>query len=65
MEKSVRMLNPKEVRMLADLHEWAHHEQVNIFCKRCERPITGHNNDSPGQKFVSVSCQCREWRYAI
>lgn len=62
-ERAVRMLNPTEVRMLAWLHEWAAKEQVNIFCKRCEKPIAGFNNDSPDRKHASVACQCREWRF--
>lgn len=62
-EKSIVELTPRDVRMLADLHEWAHHNQVNIFCKRCEQPISGQNNDAPGQTRVSVQCQCREWRF--
>lgn len=49
--------------MLAWLHEWAAKEQVNIFCKKCEKPIAGFNNDSPDRKHASVACQCREWRF--
>lgn len=60
-EKDVIPLRPEEVRMLSWLHKWAHHQQVNIFCKRCEQPITGGNNDSPDAKTVSVQCQCRQW----
>lgn len=62
-EKNIIELLPQEVRMLADLHEFAHKHQINIFCKRCEQPVTGQNNDAPGQTHVSVACQCREWRF--
>lgn len=58
------MLNPQEVKMLSWLHEWAAKEQINIFCKGCEQPITGQNNDAPDIKHVSVFCQCREWRFS-
>ena len=58
-EKDVIPLKPHEVRMLSWLHEWAHNQQVNIFCKRCSKPITGQNNDS--SPHVSVACQCRQW----
>lgn len=60
-QKDVIPINIKELRMLADLHEFAHKHQINIFCKRCERAITGQNNDSEPDKRPSVSCQCREW----
>lgn len=60
-EKDVIPLSPQEVRMLSLLHEFAHTHQINIFCKRCSTPITGQNNDS--SPYVSVNCQCREWRY--
>jgi hypothetical protein len=62
VEKDVIPLREQEVRMLAWLHEWAHHQQVNVFCKKCEKAITGQNNDS--SPYVSVSCQCREWRFS-
>lgn len=62
-EKDIIALNPRDVGMLSWLHEWAHNQQVNIFCKRCEQPIRGQNNDTPGQRYVSVTCQCREWRF--
>lgn len=60
-ERDVIPLTEREVRMLSWLHQWAADQQVNIFCKRCESPITGQNNDST--KEVSVSCGCREWRF--
>lgn len=63
LEKNIIELTVPEVRMLSALHEWAFNQQVNIFCKRCEQPITGQNNDAPGQTHVSVSCGCREWRF--
>lgn len=62
-EKQVKILNSNQVKMLSWLHEWAHEEGINIFCKSCEKPIAGQNNDSPDRKYVSVSCQCREWRF--
>lgn len=62
-EKDVIPLKPEEVRMLSWLHKWAYENQVNIFCRRCEQPITGQNNDDPSVRHVSVSCQCREWRF--
>lgn len=64
-EKDVIPLKVEEMRMLSWLHEWAHYQQVNIFCKRCEKPILGQNNDTPGERSVSVSCSCREWRYSL
>lgn len=60
-ERDVIELKPQEVRMLSWLHAWAHEQQVNIFCKRCEKPITGANNDDPAAKAVTVQCQCRQW----
>lgn len=60
-ERDVIPLTEREVRMLSWLHQWAADQQVNIFCKRCERPITGANNDDPNIRSVSVACQCRTW----
>lgn len=60
-EKDVVHISRRDLVMLSWLHEWAANQQINIFCKRCERPISGANNDST--KHPSVSCQCREWRY--
>lgn len=63
LEKDITELNLRQVQMLSWLHEWAHDQQINIFCKRCSQPITGANNDSPGSTSVSVACGCREWRF--
>lgn len=60
-EKDVIRVTRKEIEMLSWLHLFSATHQINIFCKRCERPITGANNDSTTS--LVVSCQCREWRY--
>lgn len=64
-EKDVIPLRPEEVRMLSWLHQFAHDHQINIYCKRCEQPITGANNDNPESRSVSVACQCRQWLYRL
>lgn len=64
-EKDVIALRESEVRMLSWLHEFAHHNQLSVVCKRCDSAITGQNNDTPGTRSVSVACQCREWRYTL
>lgn len=51
----------KETQTLADLEAFAEKHEVNIFCKRCQRPIVGKNGVNT-QTFA-VACQCREWRY--
>lgn len=61
-QKDVVPINRNEVVMLSWLHEFAHKHQVNIFCKRCEQPISGQNNDSTAK--LSVACQCREFVYS-
>lgn len=63
LEKNITELTRQEMQMLSWLHEWAFKQQVNIFCKRCEQPITGQNNDDPSTTHVSVGCGCREWRF--
>lgn len=60
-EKDVVQVTRPEIILLSQLHEFAAKHQVNIFCKRCEKAITGGNNAS--SPYLSVSCQCREWRY--
>lgn len=62
-QKDVITLNLRELNVLAWLHEWAVKNEVNIFCKRCEQPIRGQNNDGPDSSRPSVSCQCRQWIY--
>lgn len=52
----------KEIEMLSWLHQFAFQQQINIFCKRCEKPITGQNNDS--SPVLRVACQCREWIFS-
>lgn len=61
LNKDTIEMSIQEVRVMAALHEFAHKHHVNIFCKLCEQPITGQNNDTPDTKIVSVSCTCREW----
>jgi hypothetical protein len=60
-EKDVLPLTRRQIIMLSELHEFAHYNGITIFCKRCEQPVTGQNNDS--SQVLSVSCQCREWRF--
>lgn len=60
-EKDVLPLTRDEIITLSKMHEIAHKFQMNIFCKRCEKPFSGQNNDS--SPFLSVSCQCRELRF--
>lgn len=62
-EKDVIPINRRTLQVLAWLHEWAFNQQINIFCKRCEQPIRGQNNDANPQDTPAVACQCREWRY--
>lgn len=62
-ERDVIPLNSTEVRMLSWLHQWAEKFQLSIICKRCDHSIHGRNNDDPSIRHVTVSCQCREWRY--
>lgn len=59
----IKILNPRDVQMLAWLHEWAFNQQINIFCKKCEQPIRGQNNDGQTKR-LSVACACREWVWA-
>lgn len=58
----IKIVDPMILRMLSWLHKWANDQDINIFCKKCEKPIYGQNNDSSA--IVAVSCQCREWRWA-
>lgn len=60
-EKDVIPISHRDLVMLSWLHEFAAKQGINIFCKQCERHISGGNNDS--STHLSVSCQCREWRY--
>lgn len=61
-EKDVIPINHKELVMLSWLHEFAAKHQINIFCKNCEQPVRGNNQEGQ-QVRPSVSCQCREFRY--
>lgn len=61
-ERDVVAVNRKEIIMLSELHEFAFKHQLNVFCKQCEQPVRGQNNDNPGSH-LSVECQCREFRY--
>lgn len=54
-------ISRQELQLLSLLHEFAVKHEINIFCKRCEKAITGQNNDTDRQP--SVACACREWRY--
>lgn len=61
-QKGIIQINRQELQLLSLLHEFAVKHQVNIFCKKCEKAITGQNT---GQELhPSVACQCREWRYS-
>lgn len=60
-EKDVVPVTRNEIILLSHLHEFAAKHQINIFCKRCEKLITGQNNDD--SKRLSVACQCREFRF--
>lgn len=60
-EKDVVPVDRQEIILLSHLQEFAYKHQINIFCKRCEQPIRGQNNDS--SKTLAVACQCREFRY--
>ena len=62
-QKGVVEVTRQDIIMLSQLQEFAYNHQINIFCKRCEKPIRGQNNDNPDIKTLSVSCQCREFRY--
>lgn len=65
LEKDIIEVNRQDLQGLSWLHEFADKHQINIFCKRCEQPISGQNNDTPGQSHVSVNCGCREWRFKL
>jgi hypothetical protein len=60
-EKGVSPVTRKEIIMLSELHEFAFKQELNVFCKRCEQPIRGQNNDS--SRLLAVECQCRTWIY--
>lgn len=60
-QRDVIPVDKRDIMGLSWLHEFAAKHGINIFCKRCEKPISGANTgyeSSPG-----VSCSCREWRY--
>lgn len=65
LERDVVALNEREVRLLSDLAAFAQKHHIVIFCKSCEKNISGHNNDSPDTTHVSVACGCREWRFTL
>lgn len=58
-QKDVVHVTRPEIIMLSNLHAFAAKHQINIFCKRCAKAITGQNNDS--SKVLAVACQCREF----
>lgn len=62
-QKGVVEVTRQEIVMLSWLQEFAYKHQLNVFCKRCEKPIRGQNNDNPNVAKLSVECQCREFRY--
>lgn len=61
MERGITPITREEIILLSKLQEFAVRHDIVIFCKRCERNVSGQNNDS--SKVLSVSCQCREWRF--
>lgn len=60
--KDTILINQKELILLGHLHEFAHKHGITIYCKSCEQPISGQNNDTTQRP--SVACQCREWVYS-
>lgn len=60
-QRDVIALDKRDIMGFSWLHDFAHKHGITIFCKRCEKPISGANTgheSNPG-----VACQCREWRY--
>lgn len=62
-QRGVVPINRQELILLSRLHEFAVKHQINIFCKRCSKPITGQNTGQ--EKHPYVACQCREFRFTL
>lgn len=60
-ERGVEPLTRQEIIVFSQMQEVAQHHDIELRCRRCDRSITGQNNDS--SKVLAVSCQCRELRY--
>lgn len=60
-ERSVESLSRDEVITLSKMHEICFNRQLVIFCKRCEKALSGQNNGN--SKVLAVNCQCRELRF--
>lgn len=60
-ERDVTPVTREEIILLSKLHEFAVKHDIVIFCKRCEKNISGQNNATT--RTLSVACQCREFRH--
>lgn len=61
-EKDVIPITRNDIILLSKLHEFAQQHDIAVVCRKCDRSIGGHNNDTV--QYLSVACQCREFRYA-
>lgn len=60
-ERGVEPITRDEIITLSKMHEICFNHDLVIFCKRCERAISGQNNGH--SKVLTVSCLCRELRH--